>query len=126
MTQRSYSMADAYRSIYEEDTSDTIQDALDFLVESGIIDEEELELLEMRKQDKVAGVKPGGNPDPAMRAVLKMKGQLQSPQQKKKVPGEKKPRNRLKDGPTPAQRVASKRAAAKRVQDTDTMHSRFD
>ena len=126
MTQRSYSMADAYRSIYEEDTSDTIQDALDFLVESGIIDEEELKLLEMRRMDKEAGVKPGGNPDPAMRAVLRMKGQLQSPQQKKKVPGEKKPRNRRIDGPTPKERLAAKRAAAKRAQDTEIMHSRFD
>ena len=43
MTQRSYSMADAYRSIYEPTTQETIsiEDVIDTLVEGGLLQEEE-------------------------------------------------------------------------------------
>lgn len=79
---------DAYQSIYE-DTTDYVGTALDLLLESGIIDEEELELLEMRKQDKVAGVPKGGTSDLAMRSMKKLVKQMHGGQQKKKERGAK-------------------------------------
>jgi hypothetical protein len=52
-----------------------------------LVDEEFIP--EMRKQDKVAGVKPGGTDDMALRMVKRQLKQMHGGQQKKKVKGAK-------------------------------------
>ena len=146
-------MRDAYRSIYEkkEDKWPSINDkdaphkklketpvkryptgwqptnvkeALDFLLDNDIITEEEMDLLEMRKQDKVAGVKPGGSDDPMVRAISKRKKEMSGGQQKKHIPGDKKRHTEVKTGPTPLQMQQVKRARQKAA--GDMLHSPRD
>jgi len=116
-------MRDAYSSIYE-DTTDDVGTALEFLLESGIIDEEELKLLEMRKQDKVAGVKSGGSDDPLVRAISKRKKEMAGGQQKKHIPGDKKRHTEVRKGPSPLQMQQVKKARQKSYK--DMLHSPRD
>jgi hypothetical protein len=101
-----------------------VKEALDVLLDSGIITEEELDLLEMRKQDKVAGVKPGGSDNPLVRAIAKKKKEMAGGQQKKHIPGDKKRHTEVKKGPSPLQMQQVKRARQKSYK--DMLHSPRD
>jgi len=92
---------------------------------------EEIELIdERRKEDKVAGTPRNdiGKSDLAYRAVKKTIRDMSGGRpagQRKKEPGKKPPTAGQYGGPkSPAQKVAARRAAAKRAQ--DNMSSRFD
>ena len=74
-----------------------------------LVDEEFVN--EMRKQDKVAGRKPE-RMGPAFEYMKRHIKDLQGGQQKKKVRGAKPTSRPRSEGPTPAQKVANKRAYA--------------
>lgn len=87
----------------------------------------EFALNEMRKEDKVAGKKSGGDSNPAFREVKKMiRGMEGTPAgQQKKVPGKKPPRAGDRGGPmSPKTKVDINRA--RRQEGERNMSSRFD
>ena len=70
---------------------------------------DKLELSEMRKQDKVAGVPKGGTDNEALRIVKKQLKQMHGGQQKKKVRGAKPSSRPRSEGLSPAQKVEYRR-----------------
>ena len=90
----------------------SLGEELDFDTAFGKLVDEDF-ISEMRKQDKVAGVKPGGTNDEALRYMKRHIKQMQGGQMKKKERGAKPKMRPRFEGPTPAQKIANKRAKAK-------------
>ena len=84
---------ESYQEMYPQIQEDWISEEefiLDTLLEEGIIDEDMIiDILEMRKVDKMAGKQSGGNPNQAYRSVKKMiRGMEGRPAgQRKRAPG---------------------------------------
>jgi len=147
-------MRDAYRSIYEKkedkwpsindpdaphkkiketpvkryptgwQPTNAVKEALDILAESGIIDNEELDLLEMRRMDKEAGKKSGGSDNPIVRDIANKKKEMAGGRQKKHIPGDKKRHTEVRKGPSPLQMQQVKRKRQQAAK--DMMHSPRD
>jgi len=147
-------MRDAYRSIYEKkedkwpsindpdaphkkiketpvkryptgwQPTNAVKEALDILAESGIIDNEELDLLEMRRMDKEAGKKSGGSDNPIVRDIANKKKEMAGGRQKKHIPGDKKRHTEVRKGPSPLQMQQVKRRRQQAAK--DMLHSPRD